>query len=78
MTDFFKSAFGIFGTSANNSQNASNSAQSSSHQTTGYSSQTNEFVGQIIMIGNYKLKITKLIAEGKSNLFILAKNSHKY
>ena len=62
MTDYFKSALGgIFGQpgGGQGAQNTSNNTttQSNSHQ-------NNDFVGQNIAIGTYKLKITKLIAEG--------------
>jgi hypothetical protein len=59
MTDFFKSALGGMFGQAGGVQGASNNnttAQTSSHN--------NDFVGQNIAIGSYKLRITKLIAEG--------------
>jgi hypothetical protein len=66
MTDFFKSAFGMFGNQpAGGGANAAaatpvNQQASSS----GGGNNRNEFVGQIIQLGNYKLKVTKQLAEG--------------
>ena len=76
MTDFFKSALGgMFGaqnsnaatpsstTSAANNGNNSNSFNAGKFfQET---APTNDFVGQTIMIGSYKLRIKKLLAEGE-------------
>lgn len=50
MTDFFKSAF----------SNIFSKEASSSTTTTA----SDEFVGRSIAVGNYKLKVTKLLAEG--------------
>ena len=62
MTDFFKSAFGMFGNQ--NGNNAATSPQAGNSPQLKTNSPSNEFVGQIIMIGNIKLKVTKLLAEG--------------
>ena len=68
MTDFFKSAFGLFGQSQSappSSQNANSSHQANNNNNNRNSSgQTNDFVGQIIVVGNLKLKVTKMLAEG--------------
>lgn len=58
MTDFFKSAFGIF-----NSQNANQSSMPGPGSSS-FSATTNDFVGQTIIVGNLRLKVTKLLAEG--------------
>ena len=62
MTDFFKSAFGMFGSSNGMNSQAGNASPALSASRANVSS--NDFVGQIIMIGSYKLKITRLLAEG--------------
>ena len=72
MTDFFKSALGIFGDNRNPSSAggvgmpgpASFNPKNSS-QNFGQSSASNDFVGQQIMVGSYKLRVLKVIAEGK-------------
>jgi len=77
MTDFFKSAFGLFG---NNNVNGGGSVTTSSQpnnvssfsSTSTNSVASNEFVGQTIVIGSYKLKITKLLAEGGFAIVYLA------
>ncbi|RMZ93745.1 hypothetical protein BpHYR1_025872, partial [Brachionus plicatilis] len=58
MTDFFKSAFGIF-----NSQNGGPNSMAGPGSLS-FSASTNDFVGQSIMVGNLRLKVTKLLAEG--------------
>ncbi|CAF0982373.1 unnamed protein product, partial [Brachionus calyciflorus] len=60
MTDFFKSAFGIFG----NNQNAGPNSMPGPGSLNFSQSPTNDFVGQTIMVGNLRLKVTKLLAEG--------------
>lgn len=57
MTDFFKSAFGIFG-----NQSASPSSMAGPGSST--FSANNDFVGQIIMVGNLRLRVSKMLAEG--------------
>ena len=71
MTDFFKSAFGLFGqnpsAAGSNSSNAmgNNSSFGSNNMPTLRSSNSNnDFVGQNIMIGNIKLRVSRLLAEG--------------
>lgn len=60
MTDFFKSALGgMFGGVQGTTPGMSNPINGS-----GTNSQSNDFVGQTIIIGSHKLKITKLLAEG--------------
>lgn len=62
MTDFFKSALGgMFGNQSSNTPGMFGTTSSTSTQN---NSQNNDFVGNNIIIGNYKLKITKMIAEG--------------
>jgi hypothetical protein len=69
MTDFFKSAFGIFGNNNSSTNNPAGIAGPASISANNYNigshNQSNDFVGQTILISNYKLKITKLLAEGK-------------
>jgi len=74
MTDFFKSALGgMFGAApTTTSQTQSNSTASAtlasnssiSNKLFHDSTNTNDFVGTTIMIGNYKLRIKRLLAEG--------------
>ena len=67
MTDFFKSAFGLFGTSQSSSTPAGSlwyGNNSNNNPNTKTSQPTNEFVGKVIMIGNLKLRVAKLLAEG--------------
>lgn len=73
MTDFFKSALGIFGdnrgagggAAAGMAGPAAFNANKNSSQNTGPSSVSNDFVGQQIMISSYKLRVVKVLAEGK-------------
>ena len=61
MTDFFKSALGgMFGGGQGNTPGMSNPMSNAN----GTNSQSNDFVGQNIIIGSHKLKISKLLAEG--------------
>ena len=64
MTDFFKSAFGLFGNNSNaaSAGSAGLAGPASNHNL--INSPSSEFVGQTILIGHLKLKITKLLAEG--------------
>jgi hypothetical protein len=68
MTDFFKSALGgMFGqsqTQTQSSQNQQQQFQNNASLNTAKFFQTNEFVGQTIMIGSFKLRIKQLLAEG--------------
>ena len=65
MTDFFKSAFGMFGNQSQAGGGVAGGPPTSNHSTTSSnSSGRNEFVGQIIQIGNIKLRVTKMLAEG--------------
>ncbi len=68
--DFFKAAFSIFGGSplqntslSSNSGVVSNGSIQSPKPS--HSSCSNDFVGQCIILNNMKLKITKVLAEGK-------------
>jgi hypothetical protein len=66
--DFFKAAFSIFGGSPlqNSSLSSSNGVISngSMQSPKPSSSNSNDFVGQCIIINNMKLKITRVLAEG--------------
>jgi hypothetical protein len=67
MTDFFKSALGgMFGQSQTQTQPSQNQQQFQNNVSlnTAKFFQTNEFVGQAIMIGSFKLRIKQLLAEG--------------
>ena len=72
MTDFFKSAFGLFGNSGQSSQQpngiagpgSSASNASSSAKSSLFGAQTNEFVGKSIMIGSIRLRVNRVLAEG--------------
>lgn len=56
MTEFFKSAFGMFG---------QNAAAGTANAATGPPiSSNNDFIGQSIQIGNMRLRVTKMLAEG--------------
>lgn len=72
MTDFFKSALGIFGDNraagggvGMQGPAAASSAAKNSSQGFAPSSVSNDFVGQQIMISSYKLRVIKVLAEGK-------------
>ena len=75
MTDFFKSALGgMFGPSQTQTQPSQHQQQQQQQQQQNNASlntakffQTNEFVGQTIMIGSFKLRIKQLLAEGINN-----------
>lgn len=77
MADFFKSAFNMFGnqpaSSSNTPANNATTPTSQPGQSSGFASSisssftsrgNNDFVGQIIAIGNMKLRVTKMLAEG--------------
>ena len=70
MTDFFKSAFGMFGNQAGggggNSAASSSANAAPAGQQASSGNARNDFVGQIIQLGSYKLKVTKQLAEGNS------------
>lgn len=73
MTDFFKSAFGIFGNSSASQSGMGMSgpgASSTNHQ----SNSSNDFVGQTVMLGNLRLKITKMLAEGGFAIVYIAQD----
>jgi cyclin G-associated kinase len=80
MTDFFKSAFNVFGSTSHNlqtnaPQNQSNNNNNSSNNQFGFSSsKSNDFVGQTIAIGQYKLRITKMLAEGGFAIVYIAQD----
>ena len=75
MTDFFKSAFGMFGQNAAggpqqaggggggvNQQTTSSAAGSAAFTTTSHAG--NDFVGQSIQVGSARLRVTRVLAEG--------------
>lgn len=72
MTDFFKSAFGMFGQNAagghqqagvgGGNQQATSSAGSAAFTTTSHAG--NDFVGQSIQVGSARLRVTRVLAEG--------------
>jgi hypothetical protein len=70
MTDFFKSALGLFGqnqaASGPNSMGMAGPGTSANNNssTMRSSNSNNDFVGQNIMIGNIKLRVTRMLAEG--------------
>ncbi len=78
MTDFFKSAFGnVFGSQGQGggggggggagsgpAHGGAHAAPQSSNYSSGGGSGRNDFVGQLIQIGNMKFKVTKQLAEG--------------
>lgn len=78
MSQFFKSALGIFGNQSNVSAGGAAagsgaSAASAAAAAVSANSQANsqfarpgnnDFVGQFIMIGNMKLRVTRVVAEG--------------
>ena len=84
MTDFFKSALGMFGNQNPNQSAAassSNSAQNSNNQNRANKASnifsnlnSNDFVGQNIQLGNYKLRITAVLAEGGYAIVYLAQD----
>jgi hypothetical protein len=83
MTDFFKSALGIFGNqnpnqaaaggpNTNNNNNNQNRASKPSNIFSSLNS--NDFVGQNIQIGNNKLRINAVLAEGGYAIVYLAQD----
>lgn len=74
MTDFFKSALG--GMFSNQASNLPGGAANDSHNNGSNplysSSPSNDFVGQTIILGNHKLRIARLIAEGGFAIVYLA------
>lgn len=71
MTDFFKSAFGMFGQNAagghqqaggGNQQTTSSAASAAFTTTTSHAG--NDFVGQSIQVGSTRLRVTRVLAEG--------------
>ena len=75
MADFFKSAFGgVFSNQASNLPGGGG-ADPSNNAFSGHNnqnSQSNDFVGQNIILGNHKLRIARLIAEGGFAIVYLA------
>lgn len=71
MTDFFKSALGgMFGNQTNSMPG--NTSEQNNNMFNLHSNPSNDFVGQNIMIGNYKLRIIKQLAEGGFAIVYLA------
>jgi hypothetical protein len=69
MTDFFKSALGLFGqnqsaSGPNNMGMAGPGSTATINSSMRSSNSNNDFVGQNIMIGNIKLRVTRMLAEG--------------
>ena len=65
MADFFKSAFGMLGQSGGGGAGGvTNSTSPVGGVSSTSSSSGNEFVGQSIQIGNMRLRVTRLLAEG--------------
>lgn len=66
MADFFKSAFGMLGQSGGGggAGGVANSTSPVGGVSSTSSSSGNEFVGQSIQIGNMRLRVTRLLAEG--------------
>jgi hypothetical protein len=80
MTDFFKSALGLFGQNPSNaaatpgSGNNLSAASSNLQTQRSSNSQANDFVGQNIMIGSFKLRVTRMLAEGGYAIVYIAQD----
>lgn len=67
MSEFFKSAMGYFNTAPNANVIGDTVNSNSGSGTPAANITTNEFCGQIVEVAGYKLRVKRIIAEGKNS-----------